>query len=107
MEAQTETMGELFKLQQKKEYPKPENIPRPPATYEPKPQVALADLTPNTYETIVARIISYRTSERRDELGTKVIFTGLIEDASFRLPFVCHKIKIPFSRDSVFKFNKA
>jgi hypothetical protein len=107
MEAQTETMGELFKFQQKKEYPKPENIPRPPTIYEPKPQVALADVTPNAYETIVARIISYRTSERQDELGSKVIFAGLLEDVSFKLPFVCHKVKIPFSRDSVFKFSKA
>jgi hypothetical protein len=88
METQTETMGELFKLQQKKDYPKPENIPRPPAIYEPKPQVTLADLTPNQYANATARIISYRTSERHDELGNKVIFTGLMEDASFRLPFV-------------------
>lgn len=107
MEAQTETMGELFKLQQKKEYPKPESIPRPPSTYEPKPQVALADVTPKSYETVVARIISYRTSERQDDLGTKVIFTGLSEDASFRLPFVCHKTNIPFSRDTIFKFSNA
>jgi len=107
METQTETMGELFKLQQKKEYPKPESIPRPPATYEPKPQVALADLTPNQYANLTARIISYRTSERKDELGSKIIFTGLMEDASFRLPFVCHKVKIPLTRDSVFKFSNA
>lgn len=105
METQTETMGDQFKLIQKKEYPRPESIPRPPAIYEPKAQIALADLTPGSYETVVARIVSYRTSERQDELGTKVIFTGLLEDASFRLPFVCHKVKIPFSRDSVFKFS--
>lgn len=107
MELQTESMGDQFKLIQKKEYPRPESIPRPPAIYEPKPQVALADVTPNKYENVVCRIISYKTSERRDELGTKVIFTGLIEDASFRIPFVCHKLNIPFSRDSVFKFNNA
>jgi len=107
LETQTEieTMGNQFKLQSKKEYPRPESIPRPPSTYQPKPQVALADLSPNAYENVVARIISYRTSERKDELGSKVIFTGLLEDSSFRLPFVCHKVKIPFTRDSVFKFN--
>lgn len=107
MELQSETMGDQFKLQQKKEYPKPENIPRPPSIYEPKPQVALADATPKSYETVVGRIISYRTSERKDELGSKVVFTGLIEDASFRIPFISHKLNIPFSRDTVFKFTKA
>lgn len=107
MKLQTERMGDQFKLQQKKEYPKPENIPRPPSIYEPKPQVALADVKPNTYENVVCRIIFYRTSERRDELGNKVIFTGLIEDSSFRIPFVCHKLNIPFSRDTIFKFNNA
>lgn len=109
MDTQTETekIGNQFKLQQIKEYPKPESIPQPPSTYEPKPQVALADATPKSYETVVGRIISYRTSERRDELGSKVIFTGMIEDASFRIPFVCHKLNIPLSRDMVFKFNNA
>ena len=35
-------MGEeQFKLYQEKEYPNPQSIPRPPSTYEPKPQVAL------------------------------------------------------------------
>jgi hypothetical protein len=107
MDQQTETMGnEQFKLLQKKEYPNPRSLPRP-ATYEPKPQVALAEVAPNSYETVVGRIISYRTSERHDELGSKVIFTGLLEDASFRIPFVCHKVKIPLSRDSIFKFTNA
>lgn len=107
MELQSETMGELFKLQQKKEYPDPRSLPHPPANYEPKPQVALAYLTPKKYETVVGRIVYYRTSERHDDLGSKVIFTGLIEDASFRIPFVCHKIKIPITRDSIFKFENA
>jgi hypothetical protein len=36
MELQTETMRELFKLQQKKEYPNPKSIPKPPSAYQPK-----------------------------------------------------------------------
>ena len=43
-------MGEeQFKLYQQKEYPDPRLLPRPPATYEPKPQVALADVTAKSY----------------------------------------------------------
>src|SRR5689334_9821141 len=107
METKTETMGDQFKLQQRKEYPKPENIPRPPSTYQPKPQVALADVTPKSYENVTGRIISYRTSERQDELGSKLVFTGLLEDSSFRIPFICHKLNVPFTRDTVFKFSNA
>jgi hypothetical protein len=44
------TMGEeQFKLYQQKEYPDPRLLPRPPSTYEPKPQVALADVTAKSY----------------------------------------------------------
>ena len=48
-------MGEeQFKLYEVKEYPNPQSIPRPPSTYEPKPQVALADLKAKSYVKIVA-----------------------------------------------------
>ena len=107
METKTEIMGEQFKLHQKKEYPKPESIPRPPPTYQPKPQVALADVTPKSYETVVGRVVYLKTTERQDKLGTKVIFTGMLEDSSFRIPFVNHKVNVPWMRDSVYKFNKA
>ena len=44
------TMGEeQFKIYQQKEYPDPRLLPRPPATYEPKLQVALADVTAKSY----------------------------------------------------------
>lgn len=101
-------MGEeQFKLYQQKEYPDPRSLPRPPSTYEPKPQVALSDLTAKSYVKTTGRIIYLKTSERQDELGTKVIFTGILEDASFRIPFVIHKINMPWMRDSVYKFDNA
>ncbi len=102
------TMGEeQFKLYQEKEYPNPQSIPRPPSTYEPKPQVALADLTAKSYVKIVARAVYLKTTERQDELGTKVIFTGILEDATFKMPFVSHKLNIPWQRDTVYKFDNA
>lgn len=77
-------MGEeQFKLYQEKEYPDPQSIPRAPSTYEPKPQVALADLTAKSYVEIAARAVYLKTSERQDQLGTKVIFSGVLEDATF------------------------
>jgi hypothetical protein len=99
-------MGEeQFKLYQVKEYPYPQSIPRPPSTYEPKSQVALADLTAKSYVKIMARAVYLKTSERQDQLGTKVIFTGILEDATFKLPFVNHKLNIPWQRDTVYKFD--
>ena len=101
------TMGEQFKIYQERDYPNPQSIPRPPSTYEPKSQVALADLTAKSYVTITARAVYLKTTERQDQLGTKVIFTGILEDATFKIPFVSHKINIPWQRDAVYKFNNA
>ena len=101
-------MGEeQFKLYQEKEYPSPQSIPRPPSTYEPKPQVALSDLTAKSYVKTVGRAVYLKTTERQDELGTKVIFSGILEDATFRMPFVSHKINVPWQRDTVYKFDNA
>lgn len=101
-------MGEeQFKLYQQKEYPSPQSIPRPPSTCEPKPQLSLADLTPKSYVKTVARAVYLRTTERQDELGTKVIFSGILEDATFKMPFVSHKINVPWQRDTVYKFDNA
>ena len=100
-------MGEQFKLYQEKDYPDPRSLPRPPSTHEPKPQLTLADLNAKSYVTITARAVYPKTTERKDELGTKVIFSGILEDASFKIPFVCHKMNIPWLRDTVFKFDNA
>jgi hypothetical protein len=101
-------MGEeQFKLYQEKEYPNPQSIPRPPSTYEPKPQVALADLTAKSYVKTVGRAVYLKTTERQDELGSKVIFSGILEDATFKIPFVSHKINVPWQRDTVYKFDNA
>src|SRR4029079_16288918 len=101
-------MGEeQFKLYHEKEYPDPRSLPRPPSTHEPKPQVVLADLPVKSYVKTVGRAVYLKTTERQDELGTKVIFSGLLEDASFKIAFVSHKMNIPWLRDTVFKFDNA
>ncbi len=100
-------MGEQFKLYQERDYPDPRSLPRPPSTYEPKPQVALADLTAKSYVKTVGRAVYLKTTEKQDELGTKVIFSGILEDATFKIPFVSHKINIPWQRDTVYKFDNA
>ena len=48
-----------------------------------------------------------KTSERTDALGTKLVFTGTLEDCMFKAPFVSHRISYPLIRNSVYKFNSA
>ena len=55
----------------------------------------------------MARAVYLKTTERQDQLGTKVIFSGILEDATFKMPFVSHKLNIPWQRDTVYKFDNA
>ena len=96
-----------FKKFQIQNYPDPHSLPRPPSTYEPRPLIALADLTPGQYVDTAARVLFLKVSERQDQLGTKQVFTGMIEDSSFRIPFVSHRIKYGLLRDTVYKFKNA
>ena len=70
-----------FKKFQIQNYPDPHSLPRPPPTYEPRPLIALADLTPGQYVDTAARVLFLKVSEREDQLGTKQVFTGMIEDS--------------------------
>jgi hypothetical protein len=55
----------------------------------------------------VARIAYLRTAERHDALGTKVVFTGVLEDSKSKVSFISHKIAYPLIRDSVYSINSA
>ena len=39
--------------------------------------------------------------------GTKVIFSGILEDSTFKVPFVSHRISYPLIRNCVYKFQSA
>jgi hypothetical protein len=88
-------------------YPDPRSLPKPPSFQETIPSVTLSELEPGKYVSTTARIVYLRTAERHDALGEKVVFTGLVEDANFKIPFVSHKISYPLIRDSVYKINSA
>ena len=73
-----------------------------------RPQLLiLSELTPGQYISTTARVAYVRTSERTDALGTKVVFTGIMEDATSKIPFVSHRITYPLIRNSVYRFNSA
>jgi hypothetical protein len=88
-------------------YPDPRSLPAPPALREPIPSVTLSELEPGRYNSTTARIVYLRTTEKPDVLGEKVIFTGLVEDSTFKIPFVSHKIAYPLIRDSVYNIHSA
>ena len=92
---------------QEKDYPSLETIPVPPSSQQPRPQVTLSELIPGKYISTTARVVYLKTSERQDALGSKVIFSGILEDSTFKVPFVRHRISYPLIRNSVYKFYSA
>lgn len=88
-------------------YPDPRTLPFPASLREPLPLVTLSELEPGKYTSTQARIVYLKTVERHDALGEKVVFTGIIEDFNFKIPFVSHKISFPLIRDSVYRFDSA
>jgi hypothetical protein len=90
-------------------YPDPQSIPVPPSPsyQQPIPLVTLSELIPGKYVSTIARIVYVRTVERQDALGSKTIFSGILEDSTFKVPFVSHRISHPLIRNSIYKFDSA
>jgi hypothetical protein len=94
-------------LQEREEnYPDPSTLPLP--SQEPRiAGVTLSELIPGKYVTTTARVVYLRTIEKQDALGTRVIFSGILEDSTFKVPFVSHRISYPLIRNCVYKFQSA
>ena len=87
-------------------YPEPSTLPLP--SQEPRiAEVTLSELVPGKYVSTTARVVYLRTIEKQDALGTKVIFSGILEDSTFKVPFVSHRISYPLIRNCVYKFQYA
>ena len=99
--------GILRTIPQEREYPDPRTLPAQPSWQQPRPQLTLSELIPGKYVAATARIIYLKTSERHDALGNKLVFSGLLEDSTFKVPFVSHRISYPLIRNSVYKFYSA
>jgi hypothetical protein len=96
----------LRTIPQEKDYPlDPNTIPVPPSSQQPRPQVTLSELIPGKYVSTTARVVYLKTIERHDALGSKMLFSGILEDSSFKVPFISHRISYPLIRNSVYKFN--
>ncbi len=90
-------------------YPDPQTIPVPPSPsyHQPISLVTLSELIPGKYVSTVARIVYVKTMQRQDALGSKTIFSGILEDSTFKVPFISHRISYPLIRNSIYKFNSS
>jgi hypothetical protein len=87
-------------------YPDPNTLPLP--SQEPRiADVTLSELIPGKYVSTTARVVYLRAIEKQDALGSKMIFSGILEDSMFKVPFVSHRISYPLIRNSVYKFQSA
>ena len=98
--------GSIFQ-EREEDYPDPNTLPSP--TQEPRitEEVTLSELTPGKYVSTNARVVFLRAIEKQDSLGTKMIFSGILEDSTFRVLFVSHRISYPLIRNCVYKFQSA
>src|SRR5215204_1472256 len=87
-------------------YPDPSTLPIP--SQEPRiVDVTLSELIPGRYVSTTARVVYLRAIEKQDALGSKMIFSGILEDSAFKVPFVSHRISYPLIRNCVYKFQSA
>ena len=79
-------------------YPDPNTLPLP--IQGPRiADVTLSELIPGRYVSITARVVYLRAIEKQDALGPKMIFSGILEDSTFKAPFVSHRILYPLIRN--------
>src|SRR5918994_102264 len=87
-------------------YPDPNILPLP--SLGPRiADVTLSELVPGRYVSITARVVYLRAIEKQDALGSKMIFSGILEDSAFKVPFISHRISYPLIRNCVYKFQSA
>src|SRR5215207_10068794 len=95
-------------LQEREEdYPDPNTLPSSTQEARITEEVTLSELIPGKYVSTTARVVFLRAIEKQDALGKKMIFSGVLEDSTFRVPFVSHRISYPLIRNCVYKFQSA
>ena len=95
---------------ERRDYLDPQTLPAAPtpsSSQQPEPPMALSELIPGKYISTTARIVYLKTIERHDALGSKMLFSGIVEDSTFKVPFISYKISHPLIRNSVYRFNSA
>ena len=99
--------GILKTIPQEREYPDPRTLPAQPSSEQPRPAADPLRIISGKYVSTTARIVHLKTTERHEALGNKLVFSGMLEDSTFKVPFVSHRISYPLIRNSVYKFYSA
>jgi hypothetical protein len=92
------------RLDREDNYPDPNTLPLP-SQEQRITDVTLSELIPGRYVSATARVVYLRAIEKQDALGSKMIFSGILEDSEFKVPFVSHRISYPLIRNCVYKFQ--
>ena len=74
--------GSIFQEREEEDYPDPTTLPLP--SQEPRiteEEVTLSELVPGKYVSTTARVVFLRAIEKQDSLGTKMIFSEMLEDS--------------------------
>src|SRR5918994_5384047 len=87
--------------------PDPSTLPLP--SQEPRivEDVTLSELIPGRYVSTTAQVVYLRAIEKQDALGSKMIFSGILEDSTFKIPFVSHRISSPLISNCVYTSQSA
>lgn len=94
------------RILEEENYPDPNTLPLPSQEQRIE-DVTLSELIPGRYISITARVVFLRAIEKQDALGSKVIFSGILEDSTLRVPFVSHRISYPLIRNCIYRFQSA
>ena len=94
-------------LEEEDNYPDPSTLPLPSREPRIVEDVTLSELIPGRYVSTTAKVVYLRAIEKQDALGSKMIFSGILEDSTFKIPFVSHRIPYPLIRNCVYKFQSA
>jgi hypothetical protein len=88
--------------QERRDYPDPQTLPvQPSSSQQPGPLVTLSELIPGEYISTKARIVHLKTIERQNALGSKMLFSGIMEDSTFNVALIGHRISHPLIRNSI------
>ena len=80
----TDEILKTIPQQERRDYPDPQTLPVPPPSQQPTPLVTLSELIPGRYVSTTVRIVYLKTIERQDALGNKMLFSGIVEDSTYR-----------------------
>src|SRR5437870_12378644 len=89
----------------RREAPQPSVLPQAPSPYQTRQTLTLSQLAPGQYIDTVARVASIKVSEKQDQMGTRTVASGMLEDRIFKVAYLSYKVSLPLALNSAFRFK--